>query len=119
MSAENGELKPCPCCSSKDVGLSWIDNDHPFALVSCDGCGLCMERGGGHWQRAYLEADAITAWNTRGSTPEPTRLREVERLREALTRIANVNEGGPTVRNLAMKNIARAALSPASKGGEQ
>lgn len=61
------ELEPCPCCQSASVYLSWVDNDHPFAMVSCDGCGLCMEKGGGHWQRQYLEDEAATAWNTRPS----------------------------------------------------
>ena len=60
-----GELKPCPCCGCANVDLTWIDNDHPFALVSCDGCGLCMEKGGGHWQRGYLEEEAVKAWNAR------------------------------------------------------
>lgn len=64
-------LKPCPCCASTKVELNWYDSDHPSATISCDDCGLNMDKGGGHWQRAYLEAEAIAAWNRRPS-PNPT-----------------------------------------------
>lgn len=90
-------LKPCPFCGGRARTEGGIGD----VLVECQKCGVCT---------TYEDSDviAIAAWNRRAT--EADLRAEVERLREALTKI-NVGNGWAAL-------IARAALSPETDGGQ-
>lgn len=61
MTEVNAELKPCPnpWCEGRANAFDWFDTDRqgPAWRVQC-GCGIKAPK-------AYSEAEAIAAWNTR------------------------------------------------------
>jgi Lar family restriction alleviation protein len=91
---EPTELMPCPFCggnarkvkhSAGSPGTIGYDRWHG---VACAGCNACV---GARDRRFRTSAAAIAAWNTR--TPQPTKAREIERLRQDAMRYRWLRHG--------------------------
>ena len=144
---EEVKLLPCPFCGGMPE-RDWIDNDRPFAIVSCATCPALVEVHGGHWQRAYLEEEAVTAWNTRIAAEQTLNgelVRKAESAEgwfkrafdaerrlleagEALSKIAtgqiagepgNARDTLAICRNIATEALAALKAPIAEKGGEE
>lgn len=111
------DLKPCPFCGGDDIGHTGKHGVR-FVCMSCECSGAFSH---GDTEQNHVWDEAASVWNTRAADPAITAAvaraealeAEVERLRGALTDIAEptrlFSHGDPGV----LRSHARAALSAA------
>lgn len=97
------EIKDCPFCGKSSVHIeeTRVDAETTWWGICCHDCGCQVSP-------RVSEQDAIAAWNTR------TADKEIERLREALRKIARDRLGIPFEQrylvSIERRDIARQAL---------